>query len=356
MGLASYCSVLVALLACTVGYFASTKEHFFYRLSTTLKAIYELQLIPPERVNNFLKAYEMFELQSMTNSEEHMKWVKDYYETLNHLCAIGNYEKMYLPPMRDPSKDTYTNQRLYEKRMMSQLKVGPGSHVLDIACGRGRIANYVATETGANVTGINIDKDQLRQAREYAVSQGLTKQLQFVEANYNDRLPFPDNHFDAVYYVQVIGGYGTDMKKFYSEVNRVLKPGGYAAFEDYIILPKYNDEDPLHRRYVQASKAILGVAEYITEKEYLDALSYANLDIIYRQNGSVAEQFLLLEQDRDFFLPVTAVVTKMNSWGLIPQHFADMMQRMTKGTEDCIEAHRQHLVTGDIETVVQKKT
>jgi len=280
--------------------------------------------------------------------------VKDYYETLNHLCAIGNYEKMYLPPVLDGSLDTYSNQKLYEKRMASRLLVGPDSQVLDIGCGRGRVAHLVATETGANVTGINIDKDQLHSARSYAQETGMDGKLKFVEANYNEPLPFPDGHFDAVYYVQVIGGYGTDLAKLYKEAYRVLKPGGLAAFEDYIVLPAYDEKNEKHRQYVQASKAVLGVVGYFTDKEYRDALEGAGFEIMHRRNGSVVHQKSLLERDRDFFLPLTVVVTKLNDMGVVPKHFADMLLRMTKGTDDCIEAHNLGLVTGDIETLVRK--
>lgn len=351
----TFCNILVVVLACTIGYLCATTEDFLYRVKQSLTAVYELQRIPQERIENFLKAYEMFELQAMTDSPEHMQYVKDYYETLNHLCTIGNYEKMYLPPLLDITKDTYSNQKLYEKRMMTNLQLGPGKRALDIGCGRGRIAHHVTTTTGANVVGLNIDKDQLKSARDYAEAQGLSDRLQFLEANYNERLPFEDNSFDAVYYVQVIGGYGTDLKKLYAEAHRVLKPGGFAAFEDYIILPEYNDKDPLHKRYVQASKAVLGVATYLTDKEYRDALDLAGFETIYRRNGSSAEQFNLLNRDKNFFLPLTAVVTKLNEMGIIPKHFAAMLQRMTEGTDDCIEAHKLHLVTGDIETLVQKK-
>jgi len=191
-------------------------------------------------------------------------------------------------------------------------------------------------------------------ARSFAEATGMGGKLAFVEANYNERLPFPDNHFDAVYYVQVIGGYGTDLGKLYKEVHRVLKPGGKAAFEDYIVLPKYNESDATHRRLVQASKAVLGVVNYYTDKQYTDALGASGLETLHRVNGSLTEQARLLERDRDFFLPLTQLVTFLNSLGVVPQHFTDMLQRMTKGTDDCIDAHTSMLVTGDIVTLARK--
>jgi len=346
--------LVILAVALGLGFLTRTKEDFFYRAQQAFKAVAALSVIPQQRIENFLTAYDMFEMDSFTGTPDQMKYVKDYYETLNHLCSIGNYEKMYLPPVLDPTKDTYSNQLMYEKRMAARLMVGPGQKVLDIGCGRGKIAHLVAAQTGASVTGINIDKDQLAQATASADAAGMEKRLNFIEANYNEPLPFPDESFDALYYVQVIGGYGTDLKKLFKEAFRVLKPGGMAAFEDYIVLPKYNKSDALHKRYVQKSKAVLGVVHYYTDKEFTDALDGAGFETFHRRNVSVTNQAILLEKDRDFFMPLTAVVSFLNSVGVVPKHFAELLNRMTEGTEDCIEAHRQGLVTGDMETLARK--
>ncbi|CAK9044821.1 unnamed protein product [Durusdinium trenchii] len=119
--------------------------------------------------------------------------------------------------------------------MADFLQLGPGTKAVDIGCGRGRIAHHVASYTGAHVTGLNIDKEQLRQAVEYAEQTGLSgSQLDFKHANYNDPLPFEDNSLDAAYYVQVLS-YSTNLEAFFKEVYRVVKPGGRVAFEDYVL-------------------------------------------------------------------------------------------------------------------------
>lgn len=344
----------VAAVAVWLGYMGATKEDFVYRVTQAAKAVWLLKDIPEERVQNFLESFKMYEMESFTGTPDQLQLVKDYYETLNHLCCIGDYEKMYLPPMVDASKDTYSNQRLYERRMAHRLNVGPGAKVLDIGCGRGRIAHLVASTTGAHVTGLQLDTDQLRQCREFAAEKGMTDQLDFIEANYNERLPFPDESFDAVYYVQVIGGYGTNLTSLYKEAYRVLKPGGIAAFEDYILMDGYNSSDAKHKRLVQSSKAFLGVVHFFTDKEFTDALSTAGFETLRRGNASVGDQVRLLEADRDYWLPLTSFIEFLNSMQAIPKRFASMLSRMTKGVHDCIEAHHMRILTGDVETVVRK--
>ncbi len=53
-----------------------------------------------------------------------------------------------------------------------QLDVGPGKTLLELGCGRGRIAHHVARLTGAKVVGLNIGDDQIANAIDYANTTG----------------------------------------------------------------------------------------------------------------------------------------------------------------------------------------
>ena len=67
----------------------------------------------------------------------------------------------------------YSNQKIYEKKMADFLELRLGQRAVDIGCGRGRIAHHVASYTGAHVTGLNVDEEQVRQAVSYARQKGL---------------------------------------------------------------------------------------------------------------------------------------------------------------------------------------
>ena len=53
-----------------------------------------------------------------------------------------------------------------DQAMADRLDLGPGSKVLDVGCGRGRVAHHMASYSGAHVTGINIDHSQVKMAKE----------------------------------------------------------------------------------------------------------------------------------------------------------------------------------------------
>jgi cyclopropane-fatty-acyl-phospholipid synthase len=65
-------------------------------------------------------------------------------------------------------------------------RLGPGKRVLDIGCGWGGLALYLAEVAGARVTGITLSHEQLEIARRRASEQGLDTAVEFQMQDYRD--------------------------------------------------------------------------------------------------------------------------------------------------------------------------
>lgn len=72
-----------------------------------------------------------------------------------------------------------------------------GKRVLEIACGTGRFTAMLAAE-GADIVGLDISAAMLQQGRTKAHELGVDDHLEFMRGD-AARLPFPDDHFDAVF-------------------------------------------------------------------------------------------------------------------------------------------------------------
>jgi len=105
--------------------------------------------------------------------------------------------------------------------MVEAVGTVPGIDALDLCCGHGIVARGLA-DSGATVTGVDFSPAMLAMARE-AVPEG-----DFVEAD-AAALPFEDASFDVV-----TAGFGIphlpDPEHCFTEVRRVLRPGGRFAF------------------------------------------------------------------------------------------------------------------------------
>jgi ubiquinone/menaquinone biosynthesis C-methylase UbiE len=96
--------------------------------------------------------------------------------------------------------------------------------VVDLGCGLGGPARYVATETGAFVTGIDLTAEFVETGRVLTEWTGLTDQVQLLEGSVLD-LPLEAASVDAAYMIHV-GMNIADKVGIAREAKRVLKPGG----------------------------------------------------------------------------------------------------------------------------------
>jgi arsenite methyltransferase len=116
-----------------------------------------------------------------------------------------------------------------------------GERVLDVGSGAGTDSVVAALMVGAEgaVTGIDMTPEMLEKARAGAAELGL-QNVTFVEGE-AERLPFGDASFDVVISNGVID-LVPDKDSVFSELHRVLAPGGRLQIADVTIQQPVSDE------------------------------------------------------------------------------------------------------------------
>lgn len=87
--------------------------------------------------------------------------------------------------------------RREKEAVLNALAPITDKRILEVACGTGRFTVMLAQE-GADVTGVDISQAMLDQGRNKAIQANVNENLDFLRSD-AARLPFPDNHFDAVF-------------------------------------------------------------------------------------------------------------------------------------------------------------
>jgi SAM-dependent methyltransferase len=117
----------------------------------------------------------------------------------------------------------------------------PGEDVLDIGCGAGMDTLVAAQMVGADgyVTGIDMTPDMAAKARRSAAEMGLAN-VTIVDGS-AEELPFADAGFDVVISNGVIDLI-PDKEAVFSEIARVLRPGGRIQLADVTIQRPVSEE------------------------------------------------------------------------------------------------------------------
>jgi cyclopropane-fatty-acyl-phospholipid synthase len=101
----------------------------------------------------------------------------------------------------------------------------PGLEVLDIGCGWGGMALTLARDYGALVTGITLSSEQLDEARNRAVAEGLADRVRFELMDYRAM----DQRFDRIMSVGMFEHVGVpNYPAFFSSIKRCLRHDGVA--------------------------------------------------------------------------------------------------------------------------------
>jgi ubiquinone/menaquinone biosynthesis C-methylase UbiE len=112
--------------------------------------------------------------------------------------------------------------------------------VLDLGCGLGGPARYLARHRNCQVTGVDITRENVEVATELTARAGLADSVTFRQADVT-ALPFPDASFDAAVVLHV--GMSVPSKAaLCAQAARVLRPGGRFVVYDVMQLTEDDGE------------------------------------------------------------------------------------------------------------------
>jgi ubiquinone/menaquinone biosynthesis C-methylase UbiE len=146
--------------------------------------------------------------------------------------------------------------------------------ILDIGCGTGRLTIPLSIKC-KNIIGIDQSLEMLRVAQEKSKGIG---NIHYTRSDIRRKLPFKDRTFDSAVCFLVLS-HIKNLNLLFSEVNRVLKKGGYFIYNDFAADLKhpfktmYNDH--LHRQRKKTKAAFIPH----TLNEHVYALHRNNFEI-----------------------------------------------------------------------------
>lgn len=180
-----------------------------------------------------------------------------------------------------------------------------GKDVLEYGCGRGSAAFDLAA-AGARVTGIDISDVAIDLATTRAAERGIADRVRFRVMD-AERLEFEDASFDLVCGSAIL--HHLDLDRAYSEVARVLRPGGLGFFIEALghnpLINLYRrltpdlrtvDEHPLRLAELELARSYFADASF----EYFNLVSIAAVPL-HGRRAFAAVSNALEDVDRALF-------------------------------------------------------
>jgi len=129
-----------------------------------------------------------------------------------------------------PVDEFHIGGRAATEYAVAKMQPGPGDKVLDIGCGIGGAARFIASSVGCQVTGLDLTPEFIEVAKDLTHRVRLDDRLTFETASAT-AMPFADSTFDAAITLHVAMNIA-DRESLYAEAARVIKPGGTLCIYD----------------------------------------------------------------------------------------------------------------------------
>jgi SAM-dependent methyltransferase len=127
--------------------------------------------------------------------------------------------------------------------LADRLPIGAGDHLLDIGCGLGGPARYLARRFDCRVSGLDITASFVEAANRLTALLRMEDRVQVLLGD-GHSLPYESACFDGAYALHVTMNVA-DRPRFFAEAWRVLTPGAFFALTEHGLGPEGNPHHPV---------------------------------------------------------------------------------------------------------------
>ena len=216
-----------------------------------------------QSILNFLKPLHQINkiIKSKKNIEHHYDLNEKLYRLfldrdMQYSCAYFHNENIDLDQAQSDKK----------KHIINKLNIKSDMNVLDIGCGWGGLSLQIAKDTGAQVKGITLSKNQLATAQKRSQEEGLNEKVHFALQDYR----LENNKYDRIVSVGMFEHVGINYyPTFFSKAYELLKETGVVLLHTIGQTKAPTPTSPWMRKYIFPGGYIPSLSEILKTCENL---------------------------------------------------------------------------------------
>jgi SAM-dependent methyltransferase len=172
------------------------------------------------------------------------------------LASFSRPDRAKYPALQDYSddecyRDFFGGGGLYlAVQMLRTLHLRPGDLVLDLGCGKGSTSVFIAKHYEVSVVALDLWTSAEFLNKKFE-AQGCSDRISAIQMDATLPLPFPPNHFDAIFCMNSFNFYGGSVK-YLNRLLQHLKPGGQICIGSEVLTHEFTEEQIKSPPYVYA--------------------------------------------------------------------------------------------------------
>ncbi|EEH03477.1 sterol 24-C-methyltransferase [Histoplasma capsulatum G186AR] len=170
----------------------------------------------------------------------------------------------------------------HEHYLAHRIGLNEDQLVLDVGCGVGGPAREMVKFAGVNIVGLNNNDYQIDRATHYAAKEGLSHKLRFTKGDFM-QMSFEPETFDAVYAIEATV-HAPSLEGVYSQIYRVLKPGGTFGVYEWVMTDNYDNDNPEHREIRLGIEQGDGISNMVKAEVALAAIKAAGFELLHAED------------------------------------------------------------------------
>ncbi|MFY0652242.1 MAG: class I SAM-dependent methyltransferase [Cyclobacteriaceae bacterium] len=160
---------------------------------------------------------------SKKNIAHHYDLSNDFYRLW--LDSSMTYSSAYFDTQ---DKSLFEAQQIKYNKLAEKLQIADGDNILEIGCGWGGMAMYMASNFDVNVTGITISKEQYTYAKERITKGGLEDRVKILFEDYRNL----QGKFDKIVSIEMLEAVGHKYyNSYFQKIHELLTPQGLLAIQ-----------------------------------------------------------------------------------------------------------------------------